>query len=82
MGIIYMEEGELEKSLKCHLKGVKLREMSTTQDTRPMAFTYENLGLCYLAMNDLEHAAHYLELAEKIWQDVGEVNSDRYAESV
>lgn len=80
MGLIYMEEGKYDEALQCHFKSVNVRNSSSNKDIQPTAFTFQNLALCYLAMNYLEDAAKYKERAEELWRERGMTNSDRYAE--
>lgn len=53
MGLIYMEEGKYDEALQCHFKSVNVRNSSSNKDIQPTAFTFQNLALCYLAMNYL-----------------------------
>lgn len=81
IGIVYMEDGQLEKSLEYNLKALQLhsRKNSPDQDQSSTAFTYGNLGLCYQRMNELEKASECMELAELLWRTTYGTGSDRYA---
>lgn len=80
MGLLYMEEGKYDEALQCHSKSVRVRESSSDKNLEPTAFTFQNLALCYLAMNRLEDAASYMNRAQQLWLEAGSEMSDRYAE--
>jgi tetratricopeptide (TPR) repeat protein len=79
MGIVYMEDGQLEKALEYIKRAVKIHENCPEHDHSPTAFSYGNLGLCYLRMGKLNEASICMEKSEVLWRNSCGVDSDRYA---
>ncbi|EKJ75860.1 hypothetical protein NXS19_008327 [Fusarium pseudograminearum] len=64
IGIVYMEAGDLEESLRLHLRAVEIHEYcqaNSEHDGSPTAMAYLDLGLCYWRMKKLDLASSYIE---------------------
>ncbi|CEI68080.1 unnamed protein product [Fusarium venenatum] len=64
IGIVYMEAGDLEESLRLHLRAIEIHEdcqAKSKHDGSPTAMAYLDLGLCYWRMKNFDLASMYIE---------------------
>ncbi len=79
IGIFYMEDNQLEKSLEYNIKALEVRQNCGDPDEGPLAFTYGNLGLIYRRMGELDRGSECMEKGEELWRRSYGTESDRYA---
>lgn len=79
IAIVYMEDGQFEKSLEYNFKALRIREKCPEKDQSSTAFAYGNLGICHRRMHKLEEASKCMEQAEILWRQSCGPRSDRFA---
>lgn len=79
IAIVYMEDGQLDKSLEYNLKALLIWKNCPDKDHSSMAFALGNLGICYRRMHKLEEASKCMEMAEDLWRKSCGPGSDRFA---
>ena len=82
-GIVYMENGLLVESLRCHLKAVKLHEAGQRDgkhDGSPTAFAYMDLAICYWKMDQLDDANEFVEKAADLFRVTSGELSQKYGQ--
>lgn len=79
IAIVYMEDGQSDKSLEYSLKALLFWENCPDENQSSKAFALGNLGIYYRRMHNLEKASNCMERAENLWRKSCGPVSDRFA---
>ena len=70
IGLIYYDQGNLEKALEYHEKSLDISE--EIGDKKGMSFSYNNIGIIYKNQGNLEKALEYNEKSLDISKEIGD----------
>jgi tetratricopeptide (TPR) repeat protein len=83
IGIVYMEDGQLEEALRCCLKAVEIHEAcerNGKHDGSPTGLSCLDVGLCYWKMGELELASRYIERGLGLFEKTTGKSSQKYGQ--
>ncbi|KAI0400853.1 TPR-like protein [Xylaria palmicola] len=85
IGIVYMEDGQLEKALQCCLEAVKIHETCEKDgkhDGSPTGLSCLDAGLCYWKIGELELASRYIERGLDLFERTTGKLSQKYGQGL
>ncbi|MBL4715760.1 MAG: tetratricopeptide repeat protein, partial [Bacteroidia bacterium] len=68
IGLIYMNQGEIDKGLEYYFLSLKIRE--EIKDKKGMAISYNNIGGIYVNQGEIEKGLEYYLLSLKIREEI------------
>ncbi|KAL6912574.1 hypothetical protein FSST1_010334 [Fusarium sambucinum] len=85
IGIVYMEAGDFEESLRLHLRAIEIHEdcqKKLKHDGSPTAMAYLDLGLCYWRMKKFDLASKFIEKGLEIHEFTTDKSSLKYGQGL
>ncbi|KAB5515439.1 hypothetical protein GE09DRAFT_577621 [Coniochaeta sp. 2T2.1] len=85
IGIVYMEDGQLETAMGCHQRAIEIHERAWRADTHdgsPAAMAHMNQAMCYIRAKSYAHASTLAETAAMLFEVTSGVKSQKYGQSM